>query len=104
MGAFPFARTPAESGVEKPRVMNTKFTHRRIKGYHLSGRIGRDADFFLRSENIKLSRTENDRFPCTPIERFPKFSRIIVSYLGKINGGSLPFSLVSDYVGAINTN
>src|ERR1700691_3056464 len=103
MGSLQFASTPTEARVEEASIMNSKLAHRGIEGHHLGGPIGRDADSFLRCQDIKLTRLQDDIVPRASIDWLPEVFRLVIACPGKIDWGSVLLGLEANYLGVIGT-
>src|SRR5258708_4039469 len=103
MGARRFFSTPAETRIEEARIMDSKFANRRVKGQHLCRHMRRNAYSFLRGENVKLTRFENDGPALIPAQRIPKVAGIIVADVGEIDRCGAPLRTISDNVVAIDS-
>ena len=88
-------RTPPKTRIEEAGVMNAELSHRRIIGNHLSSRVGRDAYFLSRPQDVEFSRLKHHRLLIVAKQRIPKLPRIIIAYLSEVNGRSVFFRLVA---------
>ena len=85
----------AEAWIEEPRVVDSKFPHRRIVGDHGCGKAGRHPDALFRGQNVELIRIEDECAVLGAPDGVPEIQRLVKIGLAQIDQRGVPLGAVA---------